>query len=93
MAKTPDRAMLSRLVEVYDSFAEADDLPAVGDPDFIEAGEELYNAIVDSGYRAVIKDGNIYLPDFHGLEGEAILVDPAEPEDLADPEVLNLDKD
>jgi hypothetical protein len=91
MAKTPDRAMLSHLVDVYDSFAEADDLPAVGDPDFIEAGEELYNAIVDSGYRAVIKDGNIYLPDFHGQEGEAILVDPAEPEDLADPEVLNLD--
>ena len=46
----------------------------------------------DVGLRAVIKDGNIYLPDFHGLPGEAILVDPAEPEDLADPEVLNLDK-
>jgi hypothetical protein len=92
MAKTPDRAMLSRLVDVYDSFAEESDLPSVGDPDFIEADEELYNAIVDSGYRAVIKDGNIYLPDFHGLPGEAILVDPAEPEDLADPEVLNLDR-
>ena len=25
------------------------------------------------------------------VAGEAILVDPAEPEDLADPEVLNLD--
>jgi hypothetical protein len=92
MAKAPDRAMLSRLVDVFDSFAKESDLPSVGDPDFIEAGEEIYNAIVDSGYRAVIKDGNIDLPDFHGLPGEAILVDPAEPEDLADPEVLDLDK-
>jgi hypothetical protein len=92
MAKAPDRAMLSRLVDVFDPFAKESDLPSVGDPDFIEAGEELYNAIVDSGYRAVIKDGNIDLPDFHGLPGEAILVDPAEPEDLADPEVLDLDK-
>lgn len=91
MDNTPDRAMLSRLVDAYDSFAEEGDLPSVGDSEFIEAGEELHNAIVDSGYRAVIKDGNIYLPDFHGLPGEAILVDPAEPEDLADPEVLNLD--
>ena len=91
MDNAPDRAMLSRLVDVYDSFAE-ESTPAVGDPDFIEAGEELHNAIVDSGYRAVIKDGNIYLPDSHGLPGEVILVDPAEPEDLADPEVLNLDE-
>ena len=37
-------------------------------------------------------DGNIYLPDFNGLPGAAILVDPAEPEDLSDPDVLNLDK-
>jgi hypothetical protein len=92
MDKAPDRAMLSRLVDVFDSFAEESDLPSVGDPDFIEAGEELHNAIVESGYRAVIKDGNIYLPDFHGLPGESILVDPAEPEDQADPNVLNLDK-
>jgi hypothetical protein len=91
LAKPLNRAMLSRLVETYDRIAE--ESLGMGDPDFIEAGEELYNAIVDSGYRAVIKDGNIYLPDFHGLVGEAILVDPAEPEDLADPEVLNLDKD
>src|SRR4051794_24078480 len=92
MDNAPDRATLARLLDVYDSFAEESDLPSVGDADFLMAGEERHNAIVDSGYRAVIKDGNIYLPDFHGLPGEAILVDPAEPEDLADPEVLNLDE-
>ena len=33
-----------------------------------------------------------YLLDPNGLPGENILVDPAEPEDLADPDVLNLDQ-
>jgi hypothetical protein len=40
----------------------------------------------------VIKNGMIYLPDPNGLPGETVLVDPAEPEDLADPAVLNLDE-
>jgi hypothetical protein len=44
-------------------------------------------------YRAVIKHGDIYLPDPNGLPGEIILVDPAEPEDLDDSTVLNLDQD
>ena len=44
-------------------------------------------------YRAVIKNGDIYLPDPNGSPGEIILVDPAEPEDVDDPRVLNLDKD
>ena len=46
-----------------------------------------------SPYRAVIKNGDIYLPDPNGFPGEIILVDPAGPEDLDDPTVLNLDKD
>ena len=41
----------------------------------------------------MIKNGNIYLADPNGFPGEIILVEPAEPEDLDDPRVLNLDKD
>jgi hypothetical protein len=91
MSKTPDRALLSRLVDVYDRI-EQESL-GMGDPEFHEVEDQLFEAIDDSGYRAVIKNGMIYLPDPNGLPGENILVDPAEPEDLADPEVLNLDKD
>jgi hypothetical protein len=91
MAKPPDRAMLSRLVDAYDQIAE--ESLGMGDPDFHEIEDQLFVAIDDSGYRAVIKNGSIYLLDPNGLPGENILVDPAEPEDLADPEVLNLDKD
>ena len=91
MAKTPDREMLSHMVETYDRIAE--ESLGMGDPEFHEVEDQLFEAIDDSGYRAVIKNGMIYLPDPNGLPGENILVDPAEPEDLADPEVLNLDKD
>jgi hypothetical protein len=91
MSETPDRALLSRLVDAYDQIAE--ESLGMGDPEFHEVEDQLFDAIDDSGYRAVIKNGMIYLPDPNGLPGEAILVDPAEPEDLADPEVLNLDKD
>jgi hypothetical protein len=90
MSKTPDRALLSRLVETYDRIAE--ESPSMGDPEFHEIEAQLFEAIDDSGYRAVIKNGNIFLPDPNGLPGEIILVEPAEPEDLADPDVLNLDK-
>ena len=38
-------------------------------------------------------NGNIYLPDPKGLPGEIILVEPAKPEDLDDPRVLNPDED
>ncbi len=89
MAKPPDRAMLSRLVDAYDQIAE--ESLGMGDPDFHEIEDQLFDAIDDSGYRAVIKNGSIYLLDPNGLPGENILVDPAEPEDLADPTVLNLD--
>jgi hypothetical protein len=89
--KTPDRTELSRLVDAYDQISE--ESLGMGDPDFHEVEDQLYEAIVNSPYRAVIKGGDIYLPDFNGPPGEVILVDPAEPEDLADPEVLNLDKD
>jgi hypothetical protein len=90
MARSPDRAMLSRLVEAYDQIAE--ESLGMGDPEFHEIEDELFDAIVDSPHRAVIKSGNIYLPDPNGVPGELILVDPAEPEDVDDPEVLNLDK-
>ena len=65
----------------------------MGDPEFHEIEDQLYEAIVESPYRAVIKNGNIYIPDFNGTPGEVIVVDPAEQEDLDDPTVLNLDED
>jgi hypothetical protein len=89
MAKSPDRAMLSRLVDAYDRIAE--ESLGMGDPEFHEIEDQLFEAIDDSGHRAVIKNGNIYLLDPNGYPGENVLVDPAEPEDLADPTVLNLD--
>ena len=91
MAKTPDRAKLSRLVDAYDRISE--ESLGLGDPEFHEIEDQLFDAIVDSPYRAVIKNGNIYIPDSNGSPGEIILVDPAEPEDVDDPRVLNLDKD
>jgi hypothetical protein len=89
MSKAPDRSMLSRLVDDYDSIAE--ESLGMGDPDFHAIEGQLFDAIDDSGHRAVIKNGTIYLLDPNGLPGENVLVDPAEPEDLADPTVLNLD--
>jgi len=83
--------MLSRLVDAYDRIAE--ESLGMGDTEFHEIEDQLFDAIVDSPYRAVIKNGNIYLPDPNGLPGEIIVVDPAEPEDLDDPTVLNLDED
>ena len=91
MPKTPDRTMLSRLVDAYDRIAE--ESLGMGDPEFHEIEDQLYEAIVESSYRAVIKDGDIYIPDFNGTPGEVIVVDPAEQEDLDDPRVLNLDED
>jgi hypothetical protein len=90
MASTPDRTILSRLVDAYDQIAE--ERFGMGDPEFHEMEDLLFNAIDESGYRTVIKNGDIYLRDQNGLPGEIILVDPAEPEDLDDPSVLNLDK-
>ena len=60
---------------------------------FHEIEEQLFDAIDGSGYRAVIKNGDIYMADSNGLPGELIVVDPAEPEDVDDPTVLNLDED
>jgi hypothetical protein len=90
MDKSADRARLARLLEAYVQIEE--ESLGMGDPEFHEIQDELFNAIDDSGYRAVIKNGEIYLPDPNGLPGEIILVDPAEPEDMDDPGVLNLDK-
>lgn len=81
--------MPSRLVDAYDRIAG--ESLGLGDPDFHEIEDQLFDAIDDSGYRAVIKNGSIYLLDPNGLPGENILADPAEPEDLADPTVLILD--
>ena len=91
MAKTPDRAMLSRLVDAYDRFSE--ESPGMGDPEFHEIEDQLFDAIIDSPYRAVSKKGDVYLSDPNGLPGEIIVVEPAEPEDVGDPKALNLDKD
>jgi hypothetical protein len=90
MPETPDRAMLSRLVDTYDRIAE--ESLGFGDREFHEIEDRLYEAIVDTPYRAVIKHGDIYLPDENGLPGEIILVDPADSEDLDDSTVLNLDE-
>ena len=90
MPKTPDRAMLSQLVEAYDEISE--ESRGLGDPEFREIEDQLFDAIIDSPYRAVINNVNIYLYDPNGSPGELVLVDPVEPEDVDDPRVLNLDK-
>ena len=90
MSKPPDRALLARLVDAYDRISE--ESFGMGDPELHVMEDQLYEAIVKSAYRAVIKNGNIYLTDPNGPPGEVILVDPAEPEDLDDPKVLNLDE-
>jgi hypothetical protein len=77
-------------MDAYDRISE--ESQGTGDPEFHEMEDQLYEAIVESPYRAVIKNGNIYWPDPNGSPGEVILVDPAEQEDGDDPEVLNLDK-
>ena len=59
MPKSPDRAKLSRLVDAYDRISE--ESLGMGDPEFHEIEDQLFDAIVDSRYRAVIKNGNIYL--------------------------------
>ena len=91
LPKTPDRAKLFRLVDAYDRISE--ESLGLGDPEFHEIEDQLFDAILDFRYRAVIKNGDIYIPDPNRLPGEIIVVDPAEPEDLDDPTVLNLDKD
>ena len=74
MAKTPDRAMLSRLVDAYDRIAE--ESLGMGDPEFHEIEDQLFDAIVDSRYRAVIKNGDIYLADPNGFLGKSSSSNP-----------------
>lgn len=90
MPKIPDRRILSDFVDAYDRIF--DESLGMGDPEFHEMEDELREAIVESPYRAVIKNGNIYVPRPNGFSWELIMVDPAEPENLDDPEVLNLDE-
>ncbi len=54
MAKTPDRAILSRLVHAYDRISE--ESLGVGNPDFHEIEEQLFDAIDDSRYRNRTRD-------------------------------------
>ena len=58
MAKTTDRAMLSRLVDAYDRISE--ESLGMGDPEFHEIEDQLFDAIVESRYRAGY-DGTIRL--------------------------------
>jgi hypothetical protein len=90
MSRTPNRAVLSHLVNTYDRIAE--ESLGMGDPEYHEIEEQLFDAITDSNLWAVIKNGMIYQTDPNGLPGELISVDPAGPEDLADPTILNLDR-
>jgi hypothetical protein len=89
MPKLPDRVMLSRLVDTYDRIEE--ESLGIGDPEFHEIEDQLFDAIVESSYRAVIKNRNIYEADPNGLPWEVILVDPASQDDLDDTDILNLD--
>ena len=66
---------------------------ATDDPEFHQIEEQLFDAIDASGYRALIKNGDIYLSDRNGLPWGIILVDLAGPEDVDDPRVLNLGED
>ena len=91
IAKTADREVLSRLVDASDRTAE--DSLSMGDPEVHLIEEQLFDAIVDSGDRAAIKNRDIYLADPSGLPEEIILVDLAGPDDVHDPRVHNLDKD
>ena len=90
MSLSPNRAVLSHLVDTYDRIAGVS--LGMGDPEFHEIEGRLFDAIADSGHWAVIKNGMIYQTDPNGLPGELILVDPAGPADLADPSVLKLDR-
>ena len=53
MPKPPDRTMLSRFVNAYDRISE--ESLGMGDPEFHEIEDQLFDAIIDSPYRAVIK--------------------------------------
>jgi hypothetical protein len=58
MAKPTDRTMLSRLVDAYDRIEE--ESLGMGDPEFHEIEDQLFDAIVDSPYRTGY-DGTITL--------------------------------
>ena len=90
MSKTSDRALLSRLIDAYDQIAE--ESLGMGDPEFHEIEDQLFDAIDDSGHGAVIKNGVVYFLDPNGSPGELIFVEPADDEAQADPNILNLDR-
>ena len=90
MPTKPDRTMLSRLVDAYDQIS--DESLGMGAPEFHDIEHELFDAIIDSGYRAVIKSGNVYMSEPNCSPGELIIVDLAETEDMDDSRVLNLDR-
>jgi hypothetical protein len=51
MPKPTDRTMLSRLVDAYDRISE--ESLGMGDPEFHEIEDQLFDAIVDSPYPVV----------------------------------------
>ena len=59
MPKPTDRAMLSRFVDAYDRISE--ESLGMGDPEFHEIEDQLFDAIVDSPYRNRTRD-----PDARG---------------------------
>jgi len=59
MPKSPDRVKLSRLVDAYNRIEE--ESLGLGDPEFHEIEDQLFDAIVDSRYRNRTRD-----PDSRG---------------------------
>jgi hypothetical protein len=67
MSRSSDRAFLSRLVDAYDQIAE--ESLGMGDPEFHEIEDQLFDAIDDSGYRTG-GSGRSHRPELRrGLRG------------------------
>lgn len=90
MPKPTYRSLLYALVDAYDRLSKQS--PDMRYFYLHEIEDWLCKAIVESGYRAVMKNGNIYLPDPNGAPGEVIFVVPAEAEDLDGSGILHCDK-
>ncbi len=66
MAKPTYRTMLSRLVDAYDRISE--ESLGMGDPEFHEIEDQLYEAIVESPYPVVSR---IYYTNLSPRENKA----------------------
>ena len=67
MPKPTDRAMLSRLVDAYDRISE--ESLSMGDTEFHEIEDQLFDAIVDSRCFTVSLSGNFSSGCFPFLAG------------------------